>query len=160
MSVNTGLVVPVAIWGSGAPSHKITCLLHIPQHQLIVTGSQSGQIVVWSVSNDMHVSLTKHSTDWVHWVTRWFSLQIHPRFMLFGHSDKVLCMADVSETSDTHYLVSSSEKELCLWNVLEGTCVEMLYSPLVHTQFQVSNLRHSHGGFLLFSQLFLLSCVR
>lgn len=60
--------------------------------------------------------------------------------MLFGHTAKVLCLVDVSETSETHYVVSASEKELCLWNVLEGMCVEMVQSTLVHTHLQVSTL--------------------
>lgn len=46
----------VALWGKKAPSHSITTIMITDDQQTIVTGSQEGQLCLWTLSPELKVS--------------------------------------------------------------------------------------------------------
>lgn len=46
----------VALWGKRAPPHTITAIMVTDDQQTIVTGSQEGQLCLWSLSPELKVS--------------------------------------------------------------------------------------------------------
>lgn len=46
----------VALWEKKAPSHSITAIMITDDQQTIVTGSQEGQLCLWSLSPELKVS--------------------------------------------------------------------------------------------------------
>lgn len=45
------LALPIALWGS-PPPHSVTSILITLNRSVLVTGSNSGQICVWSIETD------------------------------------------------------------------------------------------------------------
>lgn len=45
----------VALWGRKAPPHSITAIMITDDQQTIVTGSQEGQLCLWSLSPELKV---------------------------------------------------------------------------------------------------------
>ncbi|VTJ72737.1 Hypothetical predicted protein, partial [Marmota monax] len=43
----------VALWGKNAPPHSITAIMITDDQQTIVTGSQEGQLCLWSLSPEL-----------------------------------------------------------------------------------------------------------
>lgn len=46
----------VVLWGKKAPSHSITAIMITDDQATIVTGSQEGQLCLWSLSAELKVS--------------------------------------------------------------------------------------------------------
>lgn len=111
------LILPVALWASKAPTHRISCVHMMHNEKNLITGSQDGQICIWDVEQDPLLSIT-------------------PRCMLFGHTAAVLCIAD-GDFIDKNTLVTSSDNgEMCSWNVDDGQCLETKKTPYTHTYMQ------------------------
>lgn len=49
MSQTSSLVIPIVLWGKDAPSHPISSIAISPDLNLIVTGCNDGQIIIWDV---------------------------------------------------------------------------------------------------------------
>lgn len=45
------LVLPIALW-NGPPPHSVTSLLPLFHRSLLVTGSSSGQLCIWSIDTE------------------------------------------------------------------------------------------------------------
>ncbi|NWW85756.1 WDR72 protein, partial [Rhynochetos jubatus] len=69
-------VQAVAVWGKTAPPHSITAIMITDDQQTIVTGSQEGQICLWSLSSELKISSKE---------------------ILFGHTASVTCLAKARE---------------------------------------------------------------
>lgn len=111
------LVLPVALWGSNAPTHRISCVHMMNNEKNLITGSQDGQICIWDVEQDPLLSIT-------------------PRCMIFGHSASVLCIADGDFKNKNTVVTSSDNGEMCLWNVEDGQCLETKKTQYTHTFMQ------------------------
>ncbi|KAM7337306.1 hypothetical protein ACRRTK_003425 [Alexandromys fortis] len=58
----------VALWGRKAPPHSITAIMITDDQQTIVTGSQEGQLCLWSLSPDLkyyHCAFRMTSEGWL-----------------------------------------------------------------------------------------------
>lgn len=116
------LVLPIALWGPEAPTHRISSVHMMNNEKILATGSQDGQICLWDVEQDPLLSIT-------------------PRCLIFGHSSKVLCIADGDFTTKNTLVSSSDEGEMCLWNIEDGQCIETKKTQYTHTfikSFKVS----------------------
>ncbi|XP_035299329.1 WD repeat-containing protein 72 isoform X1 [Cricetulus griseus] len=103
----------VALWGRKAPPHSITAIMITDDQQTIVTGSQEGQLCLWSLSPELKISAKE---------------------LLFGHSASVTCLAKARDFSKQPYVVSAAENgEMYVWNVSSGQCVEKATLPYRHT---------------------------
>ncbi|XP_072038348.1 WD repeat-containing protein 7-like isoform X2 [Amphiura filiformis] len=110
---SSGLVVPVVLWGSTAPTHCISAVLVTSDQRTIITGCHDGQIVLWDLNE---------------------SMQVVPRNMLLGHSAAISCLARANESWETASFISAAENgELCLWDVSDGRCIEQTKLAGVHT---------------------------
>ncbi|XP_049981794.1 WD repeat-containing protein 72 isoform X2 [Alexandromys fortis] len=123
----------VALWGRKAPPHSITAIMITDDQQTIVTGSQEGQLCLWSLSPDLKISAKE---------------------LLFGHSASVTCLARARDFSKQPYVVSAAENgEMYLWNVSSGQCVEKTTLPYRHTA-----ICYYHCAFRMTSEGWLLCC--
>lgn len=111
------LVLPVALWGSEAPTHRVSCVHMMHNERNLITGSQDGQICIWDVEQDPLLSIT-------------------PRCMIFGHTAAVLCVADGDFKTQNTIVTSSDNGEMCLWNVDDGQCIESKKTQYSHTFMQ------------------------
>lgn len=111
------LVLPVALWGSEAPTHQISCLHMMQNEKNLITGTQDGQICIWDVEQDPLLSITS-------------------RCMIFGHTAAVNCIADGDFTAKNTIVTSSDNGEMCLWNVDDGQCLEAKKTQYTHTFMQ------------------------
>lgn len=121
----------VALWGRKAPPHSITAIMITDDQQTIVTGSQEGQLCLWSLSPDLKISAKE---------------------LLFGHSASVTCLARARDFSKQPYVVSAAENgEMYLWNVSSGQCVEKTTLPYRHTAicYYYCSFRMTGEGWLL-----------
>jgi len=117
------LVLPVALWGSDAPTHRISCVYMMNNERNLITGSQDGQICIWDVEQDPLLSIA-------------------PRCMIFGHTASVLCIADGDFTAKNTIVTSSDNGEICLWNVEDGQCLETKKTQYIHTFMQSFKVSH------------------
>ncbi|XP_050996786.1 WD repeat-containing protein 72 [Acomys russatus] len=123
----------VALWGRKAPPHSITAIMITDDQQTIVTGSQEGQLCLWSLSPELKISAKE---------------------LLFGHSASVTCLARARDFSKQPYVVSAAENgEMCLWNVSSGQCVEKATLPYRHTA-----ICYYHCSFRMTGEGWLLCC--
>uniref|UniRef100_A0A2K6FM50 WD repeat domain 72 n=1 Tax=Propithecus coquereli TaxID=379532 RepID=A0A2K6FM50_PROCO len=76
----------VALWGKKAPPHSITAIMITDDQQMIVTGSQEGQLCLWNLSPELKISAKE---------------------LLFGHSASVTCLARARDFSKQPYVVSA-----------------------------------------------------
>ncbi|ESN95957.1 hypothetical protein HELRODRAFT_86242 [Helobdella robusta] len=120
---NSSLVIPVALWGKNPPTHSITCLLMTANQKHVVTGSNDGQLCVWDVDSDWTMSA---------------------RMVLYGHSSTVTCLATMMITMVTTandviiiVVVIVVNREMCLWDISDGRCMESIKSNYIHTHLQV-----------------------
>ena len=81
-------VIPVVMWGPHAPSHRISVMLYICGADTLVTGSQDGQLVLWTVSSDWH---------------------LQPYCVLTGHCSAVRFLSSVSQVGEKPYFVSVTD---------------------------------------------------
>ncbi|OBS82363.1 hypothetical protein A6R68_23647, partial [Neotoma lepida] len=123
----------VALWGRKAPPHSITAIMITDDQQTIVTGSQEGQLCLWSLSPELKISAKE---------------------LLFGHSASVTCLARARDFSKQPYVVSAAENgEMCVWNVSSGQCVEKATLPYRHTA-----ICYYHCSFRMTGEGWLLCC--
>ncbi|XP_060240743.1 WD repeat-containing protein 72 isoform X1 [Meriones unguiculatus] len=123
----------VALWGRKAPPHSITAIMITDDQQTIVTGSQEGQLCLWSLSPELKISAKE---------------------LLFGHSASVTCLARARDFSKQPYVVSAAENgEMCVWNVSSGQCVEKATLPYRHTE-----ICYYHCSFRMIGEGWLLCC--
>lgn len=52
MSFTNQLIVPIALWGSDAPTHCISAMHITDDHKTLITGCNDGQICLWDVDVD------------------------------------------------------------------------------------------------------------
>lgn len=123
----------VALWGRKAPPHSITAIMITDDQRTIVTGSQEGQLCLWSLSPELKISAKE---------------------LLFGHSASVTCLARARDFSKQPYVVSAAENgEMCLWDVSSGQCVEKTTLPYRHTA-----ICYYHCSFRMTGEGWLLCC--
>ncbi|XP_052043768.1 WD repeat-containing protein 72 isoform X3 [Apodemus sylvaticus] len=123
----------VALWGRKAPPHSITAIMITDDQQTIVTGSQEGQLCLWSLSPELKISAKE---------------------LLFGHSASVTCLARARDFSKQPYVVSAAENgEMHVWNVSSGQCVEKTTLPYRHTA-----ICYYHCPFRMTGEGWLLCC--
>ncbi|KAL1782471.1 WD repeat-containing protein 72 isoform X1 [Sigmodon hispidus] len=123
----------VALWGRKAPPHSITAIMITDDQQTIVTGSQEGQLCLWSLSPELKISAKE---------------------LLFGHSASVTCLARARDFSKQPYVVSAAENgEMCVWNVSSGQCVQKATLPYRH-----SAICYYHCSFRMTGEGWLLCC--
>ncbi|XP_021028797.1 WD repeat-containing protein 72 isoform X3 [Mus caroli] len=128
-----GALQAVALWGRKAPPHSITAIMITDDQQTIVTGSQEGQLCLWSLSPELKISAKE---------------------LLFGHSASVTCLARARDFSKQPYVVSAAENgEMCMWNVSSGQCVEKTTLPYRHTA-----ICYYHCSFRMTGEGWLLCC--
>ncbi|KAM6409680.1 WD repeat-containing protein 72 [Rhynochetos jubatus] len=126
-------VQAVAVWGKTAPPHSITAIMITDDQQTIVTGSQEGQICLWSLSSELKISSKE---------------------ILFGHTASVTCLAKAREFEKQPYVVSATENgEMCVWNVTSGHCIEKAKLPYRHTA-----IYYYHCSFRMTGEGWLLCC--
>uniref|UniRef100_A0A674KIZ6 WD repeat domain 72 n=1 Tax=Terrapene triunguis TaxID=2587831 RepID=A0A674KIZ6_9SAUR len=126
-------VLAVALWGKRAPSHSITVIMITDDQQTIVTGSQEGQICLWTLSSDLKISSKE---------------------ILFGHTASVTCLAKARDFEKQPYVVSATENgEMCVWNVTSGQCIENANLPYRHTA-----ICYYHCSFRMTGDGWLLCC--
>lgn len=111
------LVLPVALWGSRAPTHRISCVYMMNNEKNLITGSQDGQICIWDMEQNPLLTIT-------------------PRCMIFGHTASVLCIADGDFKNNNTIVTSSDNGEMCSWNVEDGLCLETKKTQYTHTFMQ------------------------
>lgn len=111
------LILPVALWSSKAPTHRISCVHLMHNGKNLVTGSRDGQICIWDVEQEPLLSIT-------------------PRCMVFGHSAAVSCMSDGDYINHNTLVTSSDNGEMSLWNVDDGQCLETKKTQYTHTFMQ------------------------
>uniref|UniRef100_A0A8C0CI43 WD repeat domain 72 n=1 Tax=Balaenoptera musculus TaxID=9771 RepID=A0A8C0CI43_BALMU len=123
----------VALWGRKAPPHSITAIMITDDQQMIVTGSQEGQLCLWNLSSELKISAKE---------------------LLFGHSASVTCLARARDFSKQPFIVSAAENgEMCVWNVTNGQCVEKATLPYRHTA-----ICYYHCSFRMIGEGWLLCC--
>ncbi|KAF5925409.1 hypothetical protein HPG69_001854, partial [Diceros bicornis minor] len=123
----------VALWGKKAPLHSITAIMITDDQQTMVTGSQEGQLCLWTLSPELKISAKE---------------------LLFGHSASVTCLARARDFSKQPYVVSAAENgEMCVWNVTNGQCVEKATLPYRHTA-----ICYYHCSFRMTGEGWLLCC--
>lgn len=52
---SSGLVVPVVLWGTNAPTHCISSILVTSDQKTVITGCHDGQICLWDLAEDVQV---------------------------------------------------------------------------------------------------------
>uniref|UniRef100_A0A8C4VW51 WD repeat domain 72 n=1 Tax=Gopherus evgoodei TaxID=1825980 RepID=A0A8C4VW51_9SAUR len=123
----------VALWGKRAPSHSITAIMITDDQQTIVTGSQEGQICLWTLSSELKISSKE---------------------ILFGHTASVTCLAKARDFEKQPYVVSATENgEMCVWNVTSGQCIGNANLPYRHTA-----ICYYHCSFRMTGDGWLLCC--
>lgn len=110
-------VLPVAVWGTRAPSHRISCVHLMNNEKNLITGSQDGQICIWELEHSPILSIT-------------------PRAIIFGHTAPILCIADGDFVNKNTIVTSCDTGEMCLWNVDDGQCLETKNTQYTHTFMQ------------------------
>lgn len=53
--VSGNLIAPVVVWSKCPPTHRITSICHLTTEQAVVTGSQDGQLCLWSIRESLKV---------------------------------------------------------------------------------------------------------
>ncbi|GMS89618.1 hypothetical protein PENTCL1PPCAC_11793, partial [Pristionchus entomophagus] len=105
------LIVPLVMWASKPPPLKITCLQFLGQGEHIVSGTDSGVIVLWRCAPD----------------------GITPRLMMSGHC---ACITALSPASLSHkssrFISASSDGEVALWDWQDGRCIDAAESSYLH----------------------------
>lgn len=123
-----GLVLPIVLWGRTAPTHCISSLLVMDDFSTIITGCHDGQICLWDMTPELevlrrvmavlacfscHLPLINVSSSYCEPLfpsaLLFFSAQICPRAMLFGHTASITCLSKANACSDKQYIVSASE---------------------------------------------------
>uniref|UniRef100_A0A8C3X7U5 WD repeat domain 72 n=1 Tax=Catagonus wagneri TaxID=51154 RepID=A0A8C3X7U5_9CETA len=123
----------VALWGKKAPPHSITAIMITDDQQMIVTGSQEGQLCLWNLSSELKISAKE---------------------LLFGHSASVTCLSRARDFSKQPFIVSAAENgEMCVWNVTNGQRVEKATLPYRHTA-----ICYYHCSFRMTGEGWLLCC--
>ena len=97
------------------PTHCISACLVTSDQRHLVMGCNDGQLIVWDIHDDV--------------------ASVVPRFILFGHTARITCLARGSlHFHDKPYVVSSSDNgEMSLWDISDGRCIEHTNSSLTHT---------------------------
>ena len=55
--MSSGLVIPVVLWGSTAPTHCVSAVLVTTDQRTIITGCHDGQICLWDLNENMQVTI-------------------------------------------------------------------------------------------------------
>uniref|UniRef100_A0A7E4VMZ0 WD_REPEATS_REGION domain-containing protein n=1 Tax=Panagrellus redivivus TaxID=6233 RepID=A0A7E4VMZ0_PANRE len=109
----TGLVVPVVLWGTKPPEFRISELTVLQGGSVIVAGSLDGQVIQWRVNEETQA--------------------IQPDMMMLAHEAPVTCLAPTSQVpTSTRYISCCQKGKLCVWNSVDGRCVESAKHPFVH----------------------------
>uniref|UniRef100_A0AC34RE37 Uncharacterized protein n=2 Tax=Panagrolaimus sp. JU765 TaxID=591449 RepID=A0AC34RE37_9BILA len=109
----SGLVIPIVLWGPEPPKFKISELAVIQGGSVIVAGSEAGQIIQWRVNEEIK--------------------SIQPEMMMFAHDAPITCIAATSQSpTSTRYISCCQKRQICVWNSIDGRCVESMKHPFVH----------------------------
>ncbi|KYQ94366.1 WD40 repeat-containing protein [Tieghemostelium lacteum] len=111
---NADIMVPVVLW-CGSPSHWISSIILTPDKRTIITGSQSGHIIISSISLDQG----KEN-------------QFLPKIFAIGHESPVTCLALGDFEGKEVVISASSDGSMAVWNIVDGNC---LLSTLPHFLF-------------------------
>ena len=123
------LVLPIVMWGAQPPTHKIVAVCVTFDNKMIVTGCHDGQLLVWD----------------------YCSTSITPRFMLIGHTSAIVSLSAVTKEDGIkkqHVVSASDGGELCLWDLVDGHCMEQTYLPgtpkkIYFHSFQLGNSKQN-----------------
>jgi len=108
-----GLVIPVVLWGSEPPKFQVSELAIIQGGSVIVTGSKEGHIVQWRINEELKT--------------------IQPELMMLAHDAPVSCIAPTSQSpTSTRYVSCCQSGQICIWNSVDGRCIEAMKHPFVH----------------------------
>nr|CAB3267729.1 WD repeat-containing protein 7 [Phallusia mammillata] len=110
--MTNSLVVPLVLWGNKPPTHRVCSILVTPDLQHIVTGCRDGQLCIWKYNDK----------------------GIIPKSMLFGHTSSVVSITSVPNGTGgswkKQHIASASESgEICLWELVDGRCLEQSKLP-------------------------------
>uniref|UniRef100_A0AC34GAE3 Uncharacterized protein n=1 Tax=Panagrolaimus sp. ES5 TaxID=591445 RepID=A0AC34GAE3_9BILA len=111
MTERSDLIIPVILWGSEPPKHKISQIIVIQNGSIIVTGSTEGQIIQWKVGNKNGIVAN---------------------IMLIGHETAITCLAPTSSSDSTKYVSSCRKGYLRLWDSTDGSSIEAVQHPFIH----------------------------
>eukprot|EP01133_Synstelium_polycarpum_P016083 gene16083-19136_t len=104
-SQHRDILVPVVLW-CGSPTHWITAILITPDKRTIITGSQSGHLVISSV----HLDKGKEN-------------QFLPRIFVIGHRAPVSCLSLCTLEGKDVVVSAASDGSVSVWNILDGFCL-------------------------------------
>ncbi|OUC39751.1 WD domain, G-beta repeat protein [Trichinella nativa] len=116
--------VCTVIWDEQAPTHKVTVVCILPNRRHVISCGANGQTCVWQLDSNY---------------------TLHPRYMLLGHSSRIVCAAPASETNDcTHCVISDISGRLSLWDCENGRCLSVKRNDYCTLQIIPQNI--SWGG--------------
>lgn len=111
------LVVPVALWADKPPNHHISALHMMNNGKYLITGSKDGEICVWDLTSAPLLSVV-------------------PKYLIYGHSSSIMCIADGDVKNRNTFVTSSNSGEMCLWCIDDGRCIVRKKTQYIHTQMQ------------------------
>ncbi|CAJ0941220.1 unnamed protein product, partial [Mesorhabditis belari] len=118
----SGLVIPIVIWGKTPPKHKITTVRLLSDRATVVTGGENGHVIVWKLQVDA----------------------LCPHLLLVGHGSAITALSSASLSSNSARFISASEDgQLCLWDWLDGRCIDNVVGSHVHRQMQPLSFKSS-----------------
>ncbi|KRY58744.1 WD repeat-containing protein 7 [Trichinella britovi] len=116
--------VCTVIWDEQAPTHKVTVVCILPNRRHVISCGANGQACVWQLDSNY---------------------TLHPRYMLLGHSSRIVCAAPASEKNDcTHCVISDISGRLSLWDCENGRCLSVKRNDYCTLQIIPQNI--SWGG--------------
>lgn len=118
------MLVPVAAWPC-APQHRITCVLSTQlAPAAIVTGSESGQLVLWCRAS-------KFATPTEPAQENAGAGPLTPRTVLFGHGATIVWLAQCAYESSEAIASLCREGHANAWDPADGRCLSASAAPLL-----------------------------
>lgn len=117
------LLLPIIMWGSKPPTHKIQSITMTHEKSKIITGCSDGQLLIWDVNDDLS--------------------NLTPKSMLFGHSASIVSIVTLpnKRKRSKNIVSASSNGEICLWDLDDGRCIEETKVQGCPTTLQTLNLK-------------------
>ncbi|KAI4880880.1 hypothetical protein NFI96_015353 [Prochilodus magdalenae] len=145
MSGNS-LVLPIVLWGRNAPTHCISSLLVMDDLATIISGCHDGQICIWDLTPDLEINpralLFGHTAS-ITCMSK-ASASSDKQYMVSasesGSSSTVpsIFISEREENIQFHSCSRSEniQREMCLWDVNDGRCIEFTKLACAHTGIQ------------------------
>ena len=120
----------ITLW-SGPPHHPITCLLIGSDNATIMTGSRTGQLILWRVNWRQDPKSTYGSTP-----------TCSPFSLCFGHTEPVSALCNMTMDGRAHVVSVCRGGQLFLWRNCDGMCKARLAQPLTWAPLAVLCVMH------------------